>query len=72
MGENQCVSHNPSLLSEDDPSSPWSSASTICFNLLEALITCREQVAQSNEVENREFVPRTKRRIRASKTATLS
>ena len=43
--------------SEDDPSSPYISASTIRCKVLETVFTCGEQLAQSNEVENRETLP---------------
>jgi hypothetical protein len=42
--------------SEDDPSSPQVSASTIRCKLLETVLARGEQLAQSNEVENRESV----------------
>jgi hypothetical protein len=43
--------------SEDDPSSPQVSASTIRRNLLETPFVPAEQLAQSIEIENRESVP---------------
>jgi len=43
--------------SEDGPSSPLASASTIQRKMLEAVLGAGEQLAQSNELENRETVP---------------
>ena len=58
--------------SENDPSSPYVSASTICLKLLETQLTEREQLAQSYETENSEFVRANVYRIDGSETQLAS
>ena len=56
--------------SEDDPSSPYIPASTIPRKALESGVACDVQLAQLNEMENREALTANRPRVQASVCST--